>query len=252
MAKKDEGYLLDDSGERVKSGSGDYVRSGSYDDEEVTQNRMKAAEEKLAQDVQKKLKDDSDSARVSKDAEQGAKAPTSSAKAPTSSAKTSDGMDDSDRRRKDAESAPKRQDSVKTKPSVVTKEQLAKSGFDNLRDYMNAQKGLTRRDGSKTEKTPSKTTTETKPAGLMAKADKPAVSESYRSEGANKAKPAESGNATRFLTGSKKPEPYNPPAVKFFKSLRARGEKDLAERGMKKGGSINGIAKRGLTKCKTV
>ena len=240
MAKKDEGYLLDDSGERVKSGSGDYVRSGSYDDEKVTQNRMKAAEEKLAQDVQKKLKDDSDSARVSKDAEKGARAPTSN------------GMDDSDRRRKDAESAPKRQDSVKTKPSVVTKEQLAKSGFDNLRDYMNAEKGLKRRDGSKTEKAPSKTTTETKPAGLMAKADKPAVSESYRSEGANKAKPAESGNATRFLTGSKKPEPYNPPAVKFFKSLRDRGEKDLAERGMKKGGSINGIAKRGLTKCKTV
>ena len=239
MAKKDEGYLLDDSGERVKSGSGDYVRSGSYDDEKVTQNRMKAAEEKLAQDVQKKLKDDSDSARVSKDAEQGAKAPTSSAK-------TSDGMDDSDRRRKDAESAPKRQDSVKTKPSVVTKEQLAKSGFDNLRDYMNAQKGLKRRDGSKTEKAPSKTTTETKPAGLMSKADKPAVSESYRSEGANKAKPAASG--------SKKPEPYNPPAVKFFKSLRARGEKDLAERGMKKGGSVRGagIAKQGVRKCKMV
>jgi hypothetical protein len=126
------------------------------------------------------------------------------------------------------------------KPSVVTKEQLAKSGFDNLRDYMNAQKGLKRR-GSST------TTTETKPVAIKPTAkpaDKPAVSESYRSEGANKAKPAASG--------SKKPEPYNPPAVKFFKSLRDRGEKDLAERGMKKGGSINGIAKRGLTKCKTV
>jgi hypothetical protein len=133
--------------------------------------------------------------------------------------------------------------SAKAKSGIVTKEELEKSGL-SLRDYMNKQKGLTRRDGSKTEKAPSKTTTETKPAGLMAKADKPAVSESYRSEGANKAKPAASG--------SKKPEPYNPPAVKFFKSLRARGEKDLAERGMKKGGSINGIAKRGLTKCKTV
>ena len=225
MAKKDEGYLLDGSGERVKSGSGDYVRSGSYDDEKVTQNRMKAAEEKLAQDVQKKLKDDSDSARVSKDAEKGARAPTSN------------GMDDSDRRRKDAESAPKRQDSVKTKPSVVTKEQLAKSGFDNLRDYMNAQKGLKRR-GSST------TTTETKPvaikptakpadkpAGLMATADKPAD------------KPA-SKPAGRGVTRNSSPG--------FFERIRARGEKDLAERGMKKGGSINGIAKRGLTKCKTV
>jgi hypothetical protein len=177
---------------------------------------------------------------VSKDAEESSKASAPSVKMPT---RPGQGATSAKMPTRPGQGA---------KPSVVTKEQLAKSGFDNLRDYMNAQKGLTRRDGSKTEKTPSKTTTETKPAGLMAKADKPAVSESYRSEGANKAKPAESGNATRFLTGSKKPEPYNPPAVKFFKSLRARGEKDLAERGMKKGGSINGIAKRGLTKCKTV
>lgn len=33
------------------------------------------------------------------------------------------------------------------KSPVVTKEQLAKSGFTNLRDYLNAQRGLTRRDG---------------------------------------------------------------------------------------------------------
>ena len=32
-----------------------------------------------------------------------------------------------------------------TKAPVVTKEQMKKAGFDNLRDYMNAQKGLTRR-----------------------------------------------------------------------------------------------------------
>ena len=31
------------------------------------------------------------------------------------------------------------------KAPIVTKEQMAKAGFDNLRDYMNAQKGLTRR-----------------------------------------------------------------------------------------------------------
>ena len=33
------------------------------------------------------------------------------------------------------------------KAPIVTKEQLAKSGFTNLRDYLNAQRGLTRRDG---------------------------------------------------------------------------------------------------------
>ena len=239
MAKKDEGYLLDDSGERVKSGSGDYVRSGSYDDEKVTENRMKAAEEKLAQDVQKKLKDDSDSARVSKDAEQGAKAPTSSVKA-------SDGMDESDRRREAAESAPKRQDSAKPKSGVVTKEELAKSGL-SLRDYMNKQKGLTRRDGSKTEKTPSKTTTETKPAGLMAKADKPAAGTSSLRDPQQMAKQKEAPAAS-----NKKPEPFEMPITRVLRAIRERGDADLKSRGMAKGGSINGIAKRGLTRCKMV
>jgi len=34
-----------------------------------------------------------------------------------------------------------------TKPAIVTQKQLDESGFDNLRDYLNAQRGLTRRDG---------------------------------------------------------------------------------------------------------
>lgn len=38
-----------------------------------------------------------------------------------------------------------------SKPAVVTKEELAKSGYDNLRDYLNAKQGLTRRK----EKTPT-------------------------------------------------------------------------------------------------
>jgi len=36
-------------------------------------------------------------------------------------------------------------------PKIVTKEQMKKAGFDNLRDYMNAQKGLKRRDGFASE-----------------------------------------------------------------------------------------------------
>jgi hypothetical protein len=39
----------------------------------------------------------------------------------------------------------------KKKERVVTKEQMKKAGFDNLRDYMNAQKGLKRRDGFASE-----------------------------------------------------------------------------------------------------
>jgi len=37
---------------------------------------------------------------------------------------------------------------TKAKPAIVTKEQLKASGFDNLRDYLNAQRGLTRRGES--------------------------------------------------------------------------------------------------------
>jgi hypothetical protein len=36
-------------------------------------------------------------------------------------------------------------------PKIVTKEQMKKAGFDNLRDYMNAQKGLKRKDGFSSE-----------------------------------------------------------------------------------------------------
>ena len=37
------------------------------------------------------------------------------------------------------------------KKSVVTKEEMQKAGFDNLRDYLNAQRGLTRRKEKPTE-----------------------------------------------------------------------------------------------------
>jgi hypothetical protein len=41
---------------------------------------------------------------------------------------------------------------TKAKPAIVTKEQLKASGFDNLRDYLNAQRGLTRRGGAAASK----------------------------------------------------------------------------------------------------
>jgi hypothetical protein len=37
-------------------------------------------------------------------------------------------------------------------PKIVTKEQMKKAGFDNLRDYLNAERGLTRRKDSATPK----------------------------------------------------------------------------------------------------
>ena len=43
-----------------------------------------------------------------------------------------------------------------SKPAIVTKEQMQKKGFDNLRDYLNDQQGLKRRDGSAPSKSTSK------------------------------------------------------------------------------------------------
>jgi hypothetical protein len=272
MAKKDEGFLLDRDGNPVQSSSGP-VRSGSYNDEKVTQNRIKAAEEKLAQDVQDKLKAKSDSDRVSKDAEESAKAPAAvSVKQPT---RPGQGATSAKMPTRPGQGA---------KPSVVTKEQLAKSGFDNLRDYRNAQKGLKRRDGA---------------AATTAK-DKPA----------NQA-PATPVNRARYTPADSTPQHYGSPA--YMRNLmredmeKARAEiqpqrreeqgvskrrKDLAdslsevgkgfsavpggiggvsnlvkrvkaepdkytrpdEASMKKGGSVRGagIAQRGVRKCKMV
>jgi len=186
---------------------------------------------------------------------------------------------------KDAAKAPaKAPVAAKAKSKIVTKEELAKSGL-SLRDYMNKQRGLTRRDG----KAPERKTA-------------PAVSSSYRSEGANKAKPAApSGNVAsaaekpktavaskqreadekrreeRREFGRQRDAKEKAEKEKFTKNLSsdsgqmairkereakksmspaersaARGSKIKEFFGMAKGGSINGIAKRGLTKCKTV
>lgn len=42
---------------------------------------------------------------------------------------------------------------VKKKGRVVTKEELEKSGYTNLRDFLNAERGLKRRDGKAPERT---------------------------------------------------------------------------------------------------
>jgi hypothetical protein len=241
MAKKDEGFLLDSDGNPVQSSSGP-VRSGSYNDEKVTQNRMKAAEDKLAADVQEKLKAKSDSDRVSKDAEESAKAPAAvSVKQPTRPG----------------------QGAAKPKAPVVTKEQLAKSGFDNLRDYMNAQKGLKRRDGKAPDAAKPATTTSkptakpsepaAKPSEPAAKPSAPAVSNSYRLEGAGRPKPAAKSSEPAASAGKSM---FQRIAEKetIADRIRQRGEDDLKSRGMKAGGSVRGagIAQRGVRKCKMV
>jgi hypothetical protein len=157
------GGLVDSEGRPVRDGSGQSIMTGFGREEAETQKRMQAAEAKLAQDVQDKLKVD----KAAKDDADFAEADRMSSTARSVAGKPA------------SNAAP----SAKAKSGIVTKEELAKSGL-SLRDYMNKQRGLTRRDGAAPAKAPSKATT-------------PAVSSSYRSEGANKAKPtASSGNVS--------------------------------------------------------
>jgi hypothetical protein len=46
----------------------------------------------------------------------------------------------------------------KKKDRVVTKEEMKKAGFDNLRDFLNAERGLKRRKDKSAEKGPDKAT----------------------------------------------------------------------------------------------
>jgi hypothetical protein len=93
-------------------------------EEAETQKRMQAAEAKLAQDVQNKLKTDKAAKDDADFAEADRVSSTARAVAGKPAAKTTSAA----------------------KSGIVTKEELEKSGL-SLRDYMNKQRGLTRRDG---------------------------------------------------------------------------------------------------------
>ena len=60
------------------------------------------------------------------------------------------------------------------KKSVVTKEEMQKAGFDNLRDYLNAQRGLTRRGEKPAESKPaaSKPAAKTESASVEVRASR--------------------------------------------------------------------------------
>jgi hypothetical protein len=226
MAKKDEGFLLDTEGKPVQSSSGP-VRSGSYDDEKVTQNRIKAAEDKLAADVQDKLKVD----KAAKDDADFAEADRMSSTARSVAGKPA------------SNAAP----SAKAKSKIVTKEQLAKSGFDNLRDYMNAEKGLKRRDGAAAttakEKSAAEKRSATRTADVAAKKPQAERRSDTRLRASNASANA-AGAARAIRYNSIEDNMYNPGSK----------EAAYAERGMKAGGSVRGagIAKQGVRKCKMV
>lgn len=149
------------------------------------------------------------------------------------------GYDDSDKRQAQAANAPSRmparpgQSKPKAKAPIVTKEELAKSGL-SLRDYMNKQKGLTRRDGSAPAKAPSKAeSAESAKSNFLTSLDREAEN---RKNYVPRATPgARAPKQTTSKPAAKKPYMPEQPDMSY-----------------RKGGKINGIAKRGLTKCKIV
>jgi hypothetical protein len=165
------------------------------------QGEMLPSDSAAAAARRKELDDD---ARMVSDAKDAAKAPAPSAKMPTRPGQ-----------------------GAKPKSGIVTKEELEKSGL-SLRDYMNKQRGLTRRDGAAPKPSVSKAPVKPKTSSTKPKTSTPAVSSSYRSEGAGKTKPADKPPAPAAAT--KKPK--EPNIVKFAKGLRARGEADLEARGL--------------------
>jgi len=140
------------------------------------------------------------------------------------------------------------------KSAVVTKEQLAASGYDNLRDYLNAQKGLKRRDGSAPAKSGPSSYSEmlrNAPAGTSDTAMKAlksnAANESNRLADAERgvSRGRKSAAEAPKMTRSAPRKPYSPepmgtsfPGSRFSKGGMASPSK-----------RADGIARKGLTKC---
>ena len=145
------------------------------------------------------------------------------------------------------EDAPK---ATPKKPPIVTKKMLADSGHDNLRDYLNAQRGLTRR----------------KPKAAAPKEDpKPKVDAVSRHREVKRGLDALKAGAP--ATRGPIPKAYSgdgmPSAPAMPKGRMASGP--ITDEEYKKGGSVkkyaqggsvsgraDGIAKKGKTHCKMV
>ena len=143
------GGLVDSEGRPVRDGSGQPIMTGSFPEEDEITARGRAKNAEMFRSLFNRATGRGKEAASAKAPAAAPAAAPAVSKAPSAS----DGMDESDRRREAATKAPSRAvtSPAKAKPAVVTKEQLAKSGFDNLRDYMNAEKGLKRRDGAAPE-----------------------------------------------------------------------------------------------------
>ena len=125
----------------------------------------------------------------------------------------------------------------KKKDRVVTKEEMKKAGFDNLRDFLNAERGLKRRKDKSAEKGPDEATLD-RVARKQSEEDK-GPSESDIDRMVKKFDRPKS-NLGEFGSRGKNPRPANPPMFKKGGSVSSASKR------------ADGCAVRGKTRGKMV
>lgn len=164
------------------------------------------------------------------------------------------------------------------KAPIVTKKMLADSGFDNLRDYLNAQRGLTRRGMSKAAAEKQLELGKKPSASELAKAksrlgmddssgmDPDARTRNYvRRDMKDRMDVIDretQGDFLRAMPNKPRRDPGASGAVGgdyMAESAKSRGVRNMYERGaeeaaketgMKRGGAVKGYAKGGMTASK--
>lgn len=149
------------------------------------------------------------------------------------------------------EYAPEPEKKAKAGPRVVTKEELEKSGYTNLRDFLNAERGLKRRDDSAPErksapKSAEKSEEKAESAPRFGRAGQASGIRAIREPDQEK---LDMANLKRM---KQREEMGNTPVARLFKSIRSRGESGApAYAG---GGKVSSASKRAdgiATKGKT-
>ena len=182
--------------------------------------------------------------------------------------KSTEGQVDERDRRQEAQASMAKPKS-KAKAPIVTKEQMKKAGFDNLRDYLNAQRGLKRRGDTAKPAAPAP---KAEPPKATSKAEPPKAEPPKAEPPKTESSGARQGTFKRGLReflGIDKEEPVrgvNVPsgasAVERMKKMKEEkySKKSGGSVSYKSGGSVkssaskraDGIAQRGKTRGRMV
>jgi hypothetical protein len=145
----------------------------------------------------------------------------------------------------------------KAKAPVVTKEQMKKAGFDNLRDYLNAQRGLKRRDESRGPSSQDIDRLEAATQASRIRDERAAYKQEQDAKAA--ARKAKEMADERAAAISKPKGRFANTGYKEFERIREEGRKRRAEStGMKSGGMVSaskradGCATKGKTRGRII